>query len=160
MSLPNLIARETQRFIETHPKSAAHAGALKEHWLFGAPFHWMNDWAAPTAIIAEDGEGAVLTDAHQLNKNLLLSSEATANTKPQLEIFADDVKCAHGATVGQLEDEELFYLAARGIPTDRARALLTYGFAEDVISKIKLKSVREQLDRMVLDKLHQSLEVN
>ena len=62
MSLPNLIARETQRFIETHPKSAAHAGALKEHWLFGAPFHWMNDWAAPTAIIAEDGEGAVLTD--------------------------------------------------------------------------------------------------
>ncbi len=105
-------------------------------------------------------EGAVLTDAHQLNKNLLLSSEATANTKPQLEIFADDVKCAHGATVGQLEDEELFYLATRGIPKDRARALLTYGFAEDVISKIKLKSIREQLDRMVLDKLHQSLEVN
>ncbi len=62
MSLSDLIARETQRFIETHPKSAAHAGALKEHWLFGAPFHWMNDWAAPTAIIAEDGEGAVLTD--------------------------------------------------------------------------------------------------
>ncbi len=104
-------------------------------------------------------EGAVLTDAHQLNKNLLLSSEATANTKPQLEIFADDVKCAHGATVGQLEDEELFYLAARGIPKDSARALLTYGFAEDVISKIKLKSVHERLDRMVLDKLHQSLEV-
>ena len=62
VSLIDLIARETQRFIETHPKSAAQAGALKEHWLFGAPFHWMNDWAAPTAIIAEDGEGAVLTD--------------------------------------------------------------------------------------------------
>jgi len=60
--LSDLIARETQRFIETHPKSAAHAGALKEHWLFGAPFHWMNDWAAPCAIVAEDGEGAVLTD--------------------------------------------------------------------------------------------------
>lgn len=105
-------------------------------------------------------EGAVLTDAHQLNKNLLLSSEATVNTKPQLEIFADDVKCAHGATVGQLEDEELFYLASRGIPPERARALLTYGFAEDVISKIKLKSVRDQLDRKVLDKLHQSLEVS
>lgn len=62
MSLSDLIARETQRFIETHPKSAAHGGALKEHWLFGAPFHWMNDWAAPCAIVAEDGEGAVLTD--------------------------------------------------------------------------------------------------
>jgi Fe-S cluster assembly protein SufD len=105
-------------------------------------------------------EGAVLTDAHQLNKNLLLSSDATVNTKPQLEIFADDVKCAHGATVGQLEDEEIFYLASRGITPERARALLTYGFAEDVISKIKLKSVREKLDRKVLKKLHQSLEVN
>jgi Fe-S cluster assembly protein SufD len=105
-------------------------------------------------------EGALLTDARQLNKNLLLSPDATVNTKPQLEIFADDVKCSHGATVGQLEDEELFYLASRGLTPERARALLTYGFAEDVISRIKLKSVREQLDRIVLDKLHQSLEVN
>jgi len=104
-------------------------------------------------------EGALLTDARQLNKNLLLSSDAHVDTKPQLEIFADDVKCAHGATVGQLEDEELFYLAARGITPERARALLTYGFAEDVISRIKLKSAREHLERVVLDKLHQSLEV-
>ena len=104
-------------------------------------------------------KGALLTDAQQLNKNLLLSSQAHVDTKPQLEIFADDVKCSHGATVGQLEDEELFYLASRGLSADKARALLTYGFAEDVISKIKLKSVREQLDRLVLDKLHQSLEV-
>lgn len=104
-------------------------------------------------------EGAQLTDARQLNKNLLLSPEAHVDTKPQLEIFADDVKCSHGATVGQLEDEELFYLATRGLSPERARALLTFGFAEDVISKIKLKSVRAQLDRMVLNKLHQSLEV-
>lgn len=102
-------------------------------------------------------EGALLTDARQLNKNLLLSSDAHVDTKPQLEIFADDVKCAHGATVGQLEDEELFYLSTRGIPLERARALLTYGFAEDVISRIKLKSAREHLDRVILDKLHQSL---
>ncbi|MCI0524954.1 MAG: Fe-S cluster assembly protein SufD [Acidobacteria bacterium] len=104
-------------------------------------------------------EEALLTDARQLNKNLLLSADAHVDTKPQLEIFADDVKCAHGATVGQLEDEELFYLASRGIPIERARALLTYGFAEAVISRIKLKSVREHLDRMTLDKLHQNLEV-
>jgi Fe-S cluster assembly protein SufD len=104
-------------------------------------------------------EGALLTDARQLNKNLLLSPDAHVDTKPQLEIFADDVKCAHGATVGQLEEDELFYLASRGIPPERARALLTYGFAEDVISRIKLKSARERLDRMILDKLHQSLEV-
>jgi Fe-S cluster assembly protein SufD len=105
-------------------------------------------------------EGALLTDARQLNKNLLLSPDATVNTKPQLEIFADDVKCSHGATVGQLEDEELFYLSSRGLSPERARALLTFGFAEDVIRRIKLKSAREQLNRIVLDKLHQSLEVN
>jgi Fe-S cluster assembly protein SufD len=104
-------------------------------------------------------EGALLIDARQLNKNLLLSSGATVNTKPQLEIFADDVKCAHGATVGQLEEDELFYLASRGLSPEKARALLTYGFAEDVISKIRLQSVRKQLDRMTLEKLHQSLEV-
>ena len=104
-------------------------------------------------------EGALLTDARQMNKNLLLSPDAHIDTKPQLEIFADDVKCAHGATVGQLEDEELFYLSTRGIPPKRARALLTYGFAEDVISRIKLKSARELLDRVILDKLRQSLEV-
>jgi Fe-S cluster assembly protein SufD len=104
-------------------------------------------------------EGALLTDAHQLNKNLLLSGDATIDTKPQLEILADDVKCSHGAAVGQLEEEELFYLATRGISPERARALLTYGFAEDVIRKVKLKSVREQLDKAVLEKLHQSLDV-
>ncbi len=104
-------------------------------------------------------EGALLTDGRQLNKNLVLSSEATVDTKPQLEIFADDVKCAHGATVGQLEDDELFYLASRGISPERARALLTFGFAGEVIDRIRIDSLRERLDREVLSKLHQSLEV-
>jgi Fe-S cluster assembly protein SufD len=104
-------------------------------------------------------EGALQTDARQLNKNLLLSTETTVDTKPQLEILADDVKCSHGATVGQLEDDEIFYLASRGISPERARALLTFGFAEELIGRIRIGSVREQLDRAVLDKLHQSLEV-
>jgi Fe-S cluster assembly protein SufD len=104
-------------------------------------------------------EGALLTDAKQLNKNLLLSANAHIDTKPQLEIYADDVKCAHGATVGQLDEDELFYLRSRGLKTETARALLTYGFAEDVISKIKLASVRKQLDEIVLTRLHQNLDV-
>ena len=62
MTPANIIARETQRYLDTHPKAAAEAARLKQHWLFGAPFHWMNDWASPSAMIAEDGEGAVLTD--------------------------------------------------------------------------------------------------
>ena len=98
------------------------------------------------------------TDAMQTNKNLLMSNEARVDTKPQLEILADDVKCAHGAAVGQLDEEELFYLKARGIHPDLARNLLTYGFAEEVIGKIKLESIRSQLDEAVLNRLKARLE--
>jgi Fe-S cluster assembly protein SufD len=94
----------------------------------------------------------------QTNKNLLLSDRARVDTKPQLEIYADDVKCAHGAAVGQLDPEELFYLETRGISPDLGRSLLTYGFAEEVIAKIKLESIRAELDQIVLKQLHTSLE--
>jgi Fe-S cluster assembly protein SufD len=104
-------------------------------------------------------DGAFQTDAEQSNKNLLLSSNARIDTKPQLEIFNDDVKCAHGATVGQLEEEELFYLRSRGLHTDLARNLLTYGFAEEIVEKIKYESIRAQLDRAILNRLHARLEV-
>ncbi len=102
--------------------------------------------------------GAQKTDAMQTNKNLLLSPEARVDTKPQLEIFADDVKCAHGAAVGQIDEDELFYLETRGIHPDLARNLLTYGFAEEVIGKIKVDSIRLQLDEAVLNRLDASLE--
>jgi Fe-S cluster assembly protein SufD len=102
--------------------------------------------------------GALGTDAQQTNKNLLLSKDAHVDTKPQLEIFADDVKCAHGAAIGQLDEDELFYLESRGIHTDLARNLLTYGFAEEVIAKIKIESIKDQLDEAVLNRLHARLE--
>jgi Fe-S cluster assembly protein SufD len=94
----------------------------------------------------------------QTNKNLLLSNRARVDTKPQLEIFADDVKCAHGAAVGQLDPEELFYLRARGINPTLARNLLTYGFAEEVIGKIKIDSLRSELDQAVLNQIHAKLQ--
>lgn len=103
-------------------------------------------------------EGAQKTDAMQTNKNLLLSDKARVDTKPQLEIYADDVKCAHGAAVGQIDPEELFYLETRGIGPELGRNLLTYGFAEEVIGKIKIESIRSQLDEIVLRQLHTSLE--
>lgn len=102
--------------------------------------------------------GAQKTDAMQTNKNLLLSNEARVDTKPQLEILADDVKCAHGAAVGQIEEDELFYLETRGIHPDLARNLLTYGFAEEVIGKIKVDSIRAQLDEAVLNRINARLE--
>jgi Fe-S cluster assembly protein SufD len=98
------------------------------------------------------------TDAMQTNKNLLLSNEARVDTKPQLEILADDVKCAHGAAVGQIDQDELFYLETRGIHPDLGRNLLTYGFAEEVIAKIKLDSIRNKLDEAVLHRLNARLE--
>jgi Fe-S cluster assembly protein SufD len=102
--------------------------------------------------------GAMGTDANQTNKNLLLSNEAHVDTKPQLEIFADDVKCAHGAAIGQLDEDELFYLESRGIHSDLARNLLTYGFAEEVIARIKVESIKTKLDEAVLNRLHARLE--
>ena len=95
-------------------------------------------------------QDAQKTDAKQTNQTLLLSPTAQIDTKPQLEIFADDVKCTHGATIGQLSDDALFYLRARGIPQDQARALLTYAFASDIVSRIKIDAIRAQLDQVLL----------
>jgi len=103
-------------------------------------------------------ENASGTNAQQSNKNLLLSNDARVDTKPQLEIFNDDVKCAHGATVGQLEEEELFYLSSRGLNDSLARNLLTYGFAEEIINKIEIESIKKELDEAVLNRLHANLE--
>ena len=90
------------------------------------------------------------TDGKQSNNNLLLSPSARVDTKPQLEIFADDVKCTHGATVGRLDDLAMFYLNSRGIGPETARMLLTYAFAADVLETIELEVLRKELEKMVL----------
>ncbi len=95
-------------------------------------------------------QAAQLTHASQSSRNLLLSPKARVDTKPQLEIFADDVKCAHGATVSQLEEDEVFYLRSRGIDADQARALLTYGFAAEIIDLLPLTALRDHLRRQIL----------
>jgi len=93
------------------------------------------------------------TDAKQTNKNLLLSEEATVDTKPQLEIYADDVKCTHGATVGQLNEESVFYLRARGIGAETARRILIHAFAGEIIERIRCAPAREELDRLTWERL-------
>ncbi len=96
------------------------------------------------------------TDAKQTNKNLLLSDEATINTKPQLEIYADDVKCTHGATVGQLNEESIFYLRTRGIGADTAKRMLIHAFAGEIIERIRHEPLREALDKLVWERLEQN----
>ncbi|MEW6367136.1 MAG: Fe-S cluster assembly protein SufD [Acidobacteriota bacterium] len=93
------------------------------------------------------------TDAHQLNSNLLLSDQAAVDTKPQLEIFADDVKCTHGAAIGRLDSEAIYYLRTRGLGVAKARAVLTYAFASEVIEGITVEPIREYLDRILLARL-------
>ncbi len=93
------------------------------------------------------------TDSEQTNKNLLLSETAKADTKPQLEIFADDVKATHGAAIGQLEEEHIFYFKSRGMSEENARALLTFGFANELIEKIKLDPIRWELERIFWNRL-------
>jgi Fe-S cluster assembly protein SufD len=93
------------------------------------------------------------TSAYQRNQNILLSDEATVNTKPQLEIFADDVKCTHGATIGQLDEEPMFYLRSRGIPEDVARKMLLNAFADDIAEKIKIPALVKLLEEEIEKKL-------
>ena len=93
------------------------------------------------------------TDAKQTNKNLLLSDDASADTKPQLEIYADDVKCTHGATIGQLNDESIFYLRARGMSLDSAKQMLIHAFAGEIIERIQCETAREVIDKLVWDRL-------
>lgn len=94
-------------------------------------------------------QDAQQTDAVQSNKNLLLSRAAKVNTLPQLEIYADDVKCTHGATVGQLDDESLYYMQTRGIDPVKAHAMLTFAFANEVLDEVKCKTARNHIEKMV-----------
>ena len=97
--------------------------------------------------------GAQKTDAKQTNRNLLVSPDALCNSNPQLEIFADDVKCTHGSTVGQLDEVAIFYLRSRGIGEEAAKSLLTYAFAADIVERIKVKPVRRDLEEFLFRRL-------
>ncbi len=95
------------------------------------------------------------TDAKQTNKNLVLSEDAVINTKPELQIWADDVRCTHGATIGQLDAEAIFYLQSRGIGREEARDLLTYAFARDIIERVRIEPLRERLETLLFERLHE-----
>ncbi len=98
-------------------------------------------------------QDAQKTNAYQSNKNILLSDNASVNSKPQLEIFADDVKCSHGCTVGQLDEDALFYMQSRGIPVNIARSLLVHAFAEDILEHIKPEAIRLYIEQLISERL-------
>ncbi|TQI69531.1 Fe-S cluster assembly protein SufD [Gramella sp. Hel_I_59] len=100
------------------------------------------------------------TNAYQSNNNILASDKATINSKPQLEIFADDVRCSHGCTIGQLDAEALFYLQSRGIPRKEARGLLMYAFANNVLESVKIPEVKKRINKLIASKLEVDLGFN
>jgi Fe-S cluster assembly protein SufD len=102
-------------------------------------------------------EDAQKTNAYQSNNNILLSDSATINTKPQLEIYADDVKCSHGATIGQLDENAMFYLRSRGLSLKDAKNLLLYAFATDVLDSIKTDEIRDYVTGMCHNKIDESI---
>jgi Fe-S cluster assembly protein SufD len=102
-------------------------------------------------IVRQDAQK---TNAFQQNNNILLSNEALVNTKPQLEIFADDVKCSHGATIGQMDDDAKFYLKSRGIGEEASKGILLHAFASDVIISVKIESVRNYIEKIITEKFN------
>jgi Fe-S cluster assembly protein SufD len=105
-------------------------------------------------FVGQDAQGAL---AFQKNNNILLTDDAKMNSKPQLEIFADDVKCSHGATVGQIDEEAMFYLRSRGIDKREARLMLMFGFAHEVIQNITVEPLRDRMDNLVMQRLRGEL---
>ena len=97
-------------------------------------------------------------DAFQSNNNLLLSESATIDSKPQLEIYADDVKCSHGCTIGQLDDEALFYMRSRGIGEKEAKAVLTYAFASEAINNMSIPKLKKMAQKLIAKKLNVDLD--
>ena len=100
------------------------------------------------------------TNAYQKNNNVLVSDKSTINAKPQLEIFADDVKCSHGCTIGQLDEEALFYMQQRGIGIKEARALLMYAFANTVLESVKIPEVKSRITKLIANKLNVNIGFN
>ena len=105
-------------------------------------------------------QGAIKVDAHQVDKNLLLSDKAEANTKPAFWVYCDDVKCGHGAACGQMDENALFYLRSRGIDEKSARSILTFAFVTEVIDSIANEHLRSEINRLVNYKLKDWLGVN
>ncbi|HKK43843.1 MAG TPA: Fe-S cluster assembly protein SufD [Bacteroidales bacterium] len=105
-------------------------------------------------LVRQDSQGTL---AYQRNNNIILTDDAKMDSKPQLEIYADDVKCSHGATVGQIDEDALFYMRARGINTREARLMLMFGFAHEVIQNLKIEALRERLDNLVMQRLRGEL---
>ena len=142
---------EVEQLIDNHMRIEHKAPHCDSHELFKGILEGRSRAVFSGRIYVHPG--AQKTDAKQTNRNLLLSDQALCNSHPQLEIFADDVKCTHGSTVGELDETAIFYLRSRGIGEVAARSLLTYAFAADIVRRIKVPAVRRDLEEFLFRRL-------
>ncbi len=151
--LNGLYLAEDEQHVDTHMRVEHMVPRCESHELYKGILDGRSSAVFNGLIRVRPG--AQKTNAKQSNRNLLLSREAVANSNPQLEIFADDVKCTHGSTVGQLDDDAIFYLRSRGISREAATSILTYAFASEVVGRIPVAPVRESLERVLFERLPQ-----
>ena len=146
---------------EQHVDNQVYIDHLKPHSISNELFKGIIDDQAKAVFNGhvKVHKDAQKTNAFQINKNILLTDKAVVNTKPFLEIYADDVKCSHGATVGQLDANAMFYIRSRGISEENARMLLMYAFAAEVINKIAIQALRYRIDDLVKKRLRGELSV-
>ncbi|MCA9424347.1 MAG: Fe-S cluster assembly protein SufD [Candidatus Omnitrophica bacterium] len=145
-----LFLTQDEQHIDNHTRVIHAEPHCHSHEVFKGILDGHSSGAFTGRIIVK--EGAQKTDAIQSSKNLLLSDDAKITPDPQLEIFADDVKCTHGATIGQLDTDAIFYLKSRGIDEQSAKGLLTYAFANEIIEQIKIEPLREYLEQIIAER--------
>jgi len=148
LSLTDCDQEIDQRTLQTHLAGNSHSDLLFKNAL-------MDDSRTIFSGLIQVAEEAQKTDAYQTNRNLLLSSTAEANSLPGLEIKANDVKCSHGATTSQIDDNELFYMLARGINRATARELFVFGFFEEVIAKIAHEELADGIRELIQQKFYE-----
>jgi len=152
-SLDGLYLVEDHQHTDTHLDVRHAAPRCTSHELYKGILDGSSRGVFNGRIIVD--QDAQKTDAIQSNRNLLLSSGALVNSNPQLEIFADDVRCTHGSTVGRLDDEAVFYLRSRGIDRATAESMLTYAFAAEIVDLVPVDEVRERLEQHLVSRLPQ-----
>jgi Fe-S cluster assembly protein SufD len=142
-ALDGLYLTDGRQHADTHLTVRHHAGRCESHQLYKGILGGRSRAVFNGRIVVD--QDAQQTDANQSNRNLLLSDDAVVNSNPQLEIFADDVRCTHGSTVGRLDDEAIFYLRTRGIDRAAAQRLLTTAFAGEVLDRVPVDDLRDRL---------------
>ena len=158
MDLNGITVIEGKQHVDNHTLVNHKYENCESHELYKGIYDDKSTGVFNGKVIVE--KEAQKTNAFQQNDNILIGDRSSVNTKPQLEIFADDVKCSHGCTIGQLDESALFYMQSRGIPMRQAKGLMLYAFCNEVVEKIKIPALKTRILKLLAKKLKVTLELD